>query len=242
MKATKTRAFLLAAVLLLTPNWAFAVTRLILEIPHDDVSVRHHASESPASQETAGLLWLIESLAIADRSKKSEAEFPYCFAHLTKEQVEKKLGMGVDLKEIDYARPCAGTWIVPVFMPRRTKAEDLDHKFYELKDVGGVLVCFTPQGEAATDGVVYLKTDDKFVPLKEKGDITKRLEWETHKLRQLKKWLSIPEDVAISEKGELAIVTQPKATRPTILTEPPDPKVRVLRDYGEMGQEQAASN
>jgi hypothetical protein len=238
MPATKTLACLLVAVLLLTPNWAFARTTFILDIPHDEVSVRGAVGDLPESLEHRGLLWLMKNLATADRSQKSEGvEFPYCFKHLSREQLRKKLGTPVEFKEEHYALPCVASWLVNASLPSGVKAKDIDFEFYELKGVGGVQVDLTPQGKVVTEGIVYLKTDDKFVPLKKKEDISKRLEWEARKLRELKNWLSIPEDVAKNDQGGFALFQETKPTSPAPLTGPHDPRVRVQRDYGEMGQE-----
>ena len=110
MPPTKTRVLLLAAVLLLAPRWACARTTFILEIHHDDVTVRGYADDVPESLEARGLLWLMANLATADRSQKTEGvEVPYCFENLSREQLRKKLGQPVEFKE----EPSRGTLTDP---------------------------------------------------------------------------------------------------------------------------------
>jgi len=203
----KMRALTFAA-LVCVASPAEAVVTVWLEVPHDESSARTAAQKFPEFGESAGLLLLIERLATADRAQAHEGvKFPYNYENLSQDQIEKRLGKPIEFKADRYARPCAGSEVV---LPGGLQRGDLDgfmgrSRFYELKDVGGVLVFYSARQVAISPAVVYLRTDDEFVPLKKKEDAVKRLTWETKKLRTLKEWLGIPEDVAKNEKGEFQL-------------------------------------
>lgn len=187
---------------------AHGVDSVWVQIPHDDARARKEAQELPVSIESALLLKLIESLALADRSKeKTGLEFPDCFQCLSKTDIEKRLGLPFEFVAERYARPCLGAEIVfPLGGPiGDIKTFESRLKFYELKDVGGILVLYTTKGVAISPAIVYLRVDEEFVPLRKRQDVMGRLEWEVPRLRKLKKWLLVPEAVAKDNKGEFRI-------------------------------------
>ena len=185
---------------------AKAVVRVIVETPHDDSSVRQAARDLRESRQTELLLSIIEPLATADRSRMSGLPFPFSYENVSRQELDKRLGKPVEWKTANYARPSAGQDVV---YPQGVKADDARGlkeraKFYELKDIGGILVFFTGDNISVSPAIVYLKTDDGFVPLRAKDDLPNRLEWELKKLREIRKWLSIPEDVEL-KNGEFVI-------------------------------------
>lgn len=187
---------------------AHAVVKVFVEIPHDKPAARDEANKFPETAESRILLSLLESLALADRSiEENGLRFPYCYQNFSKAELEKRFGKPIEWKPSDYARPCTGDEII---FPQNVGPADVEGfmsrvKFYELKDVGGVLVFYSAQNEALSPAVVYLRTDDKFVPLRETEHLAKRLEWESSRLRKLKEWFRIPEDVVKAERGEFKI-------------------------------------
>lgn len=229
------RVILLAGALLCTLNRADAVTMIFVEAPHDEESVRNGVLDLPESKETAGLLLLMERLSIANRSKKMGYNFPWSYAEASKDQLDKRLGKPVEWKAEGYAQPSAGSSIVFAQMPSGERSQG-DYVFYELKDVGGVMVFLTDKNTVISPVIVYLKTDAEFVPLKQKSDLAKRLAWEAPKLRELKRWLAIPEDIVKNEDGEVIVVLDSVISRKNrVDNEQSDPRVRVIHDYGLMG-------
>jgi len=62
---------------------------------------------------------------------------------------------------------------------------------YDLYSVGncGYIEFFEDGGGATAAAVIYLRADDKFIPLKSTNDFSKRLEWDKAKFNALIKWL-----------------------------------------------------
>src|SRR4029434_2567127 len=96
--------------------------------------------------ESGALVFLMERLATADRAQvRRGLKFPYNYENLSQEQLEKRLGRPSECKAESYARPCAGSEVV---LPGGFERGDLDgfmdrSRFYELKDVGGVLIFYS---------------------------------------------------------------------------------------------------
>jgi hypothetical protein len=196
-------------VVVLNSATACAIVRVELPLPHDNESVRQEALKGDV-RESAALLWLIESLAVSDRTKpvKPALRFPHSFEGQSREQIEKQLGKSIDWKENDYARPAEGGGVL---LPNGEPAAGLEAKatFYAYKDVGGICVFYSEDGFALRPCAVYLRTDAAFVPLRRSEDIPNRLAWERPKLEQLRLWLGVPETVAKNSKGEVEISPKP---------------------------------
>jgi len=160
------------------------------------------------------LLSIIEPLAIADRSRKSGLKFPNSYEALSQKELQKRLGSPIEWNSRKYARPCAGQDIVFPLGVRADEAGGLLEraKFYELKGVGGILVLYSTDNVAVSPAIVYLETNKGFVALKGRDDLSKRLDWEGTKLRQLRKWLAIPEDVVMKD-GEFVVASEGKDER-----------------------------
>ena len=86
---------------------------------------------------------------------------------------------------------CNGTMVMMVFSLRfYDPAKNNRHTdLYAVGDLGYVELYSQLDGEKVQTAVIYLRTDDKFVPLKSTNDFSKRLEWEKGKFETLKKWL-----------------------------------------------------
>ena len=175
---------------------------------------------------------MFQQLAVADRTRKNTFRFPHCYERATRVRIEKRSGKSIDFKPENCAYQCAGNETVYAQLLPGAKPE---HKFafYELKDVGGILVHFSSDGVAMTEGVIYLSVDDGFVTLKNKNDLNKRLAWEATKIRLLRKWLAIPENIVKDKAGNFILDSGVSGERSSVQT---DPRVRVIYDYGLMGQ------
>ena len=206
--------FLAAALLCSSAN---ARVFVWVDIPHDESSTRDSVRESPEIAESSLLLFLVQSLSLADRRVKRDdvSEFPFCYANLSKADLEKRVGRSLEWKQwkrfedvrSDYVRPCAGDQIISLIHVRHRDLNQLGARarFYELSDIGGMLVFYSAANVAISPGIVYLRTDDGFVPLRPGADPLQRLKWESERLRKLKKWLRIREDVVKDANGEFFV-------------------------------------
>ena len=200
------------AVLLGTLTSAHAVIVVSLEVPHDDLAARQTVKGLDDLTGTAVLIALVEPLAVADRSKRVELRFPNNYGSLTREQIERRLGKPSEWKVADYARPVAGDEMLFPRNARPAEAADLmtRARFYAYKDVGGILILFSEAGVAHSPGVIYLRTDTEFVPLRRPEDGPKRLAWERPKLENLRQWLGIPETVVKNADGQWQVQPKPE--------------------------------
>jgi hypothetical protein len=200
------------AVFVLTSSTAQSAVTILLDVPHDNSSVRGKLARENDTPEAAVLLGLIEPLAAANRdTHRPGVAFPFGFDGQSREQIEKRLGKPVDWKVEEYARPAAGNEIL---VPDHIQHEDIDglmerSKFYALKDVGGIWVFYSKDAVAILPVAVYLRTDADFVPLRRVEDMPKRLVWELPKLQRLRLWLGIPETVAKNAEGQWEVRPKP---------------------------------
>ena len=60
---------------------------------------------------------------------------------------------------------------------------------YAIGDIGYLQVFYYWDGDSINTAVIYLRADDKFVPLQSTGDFAKRLDWDKAKFQLAKQWL-----------------------------------------------------
>jgi hypothetical protein len=64
-----------------------------------------------------------------------------------------------------------------------------ESRFYPLEDLGGVLMFPYGDGKFVSAVFIYLKVDDKFVPVGSTADYRARMDWDRTKLDRLELWL-----------------------------------------------------
>lgn len=187
---------------------AHAVVSIWVDVPHDSDSVRSRVKNAPATDELKVLVYIMESVALADRSKSETGLlFPGCYQELSRVGVEKRLGRPIEFKPLQYVRPCAGDEIVFLKNVRPKDVTGLAKRaaFYELENVGGIRVFYSKDDIALSPAVIYLRTDEAFVPLTNDADLTRRIEWEARKLEKLKSWLGVPEEIVKTTAGDIHV-------------------------------------
>ena len=86
--------------------------------------------------------------------------------------------------------------VKPLFVPMVIMESGLspttgDHRhvdFHAIGDIGYLEVHYGWDGESVATAVIYLRADDKFVPLKSTNDITHREAWDKARFETLKIW------------------------------------------------------
>ncbi len=64
-----------------------------------------------------------------------------------------------------------------------------ESRFYAISDIGGILMLPFGHGEQLSAVFIYLKIDDKFVPIRSVADYRARMDWDRAKLNQLRSWV-----------------------------------------------------
>ncbi len=63
-----------------------------------------------------------------------------------------------------------------------------ESRFYAISDIGGVLML--PRGDGQLSAVfLYLKIDNKFIPIESVEDYRARMDWDKAKLKRLRSWI-----------------------------------------------------
>ena len=102
MKYSLRSLVIVAVMLSLIPcRRADAVVRIFLDVPHDDVAVRQDVKLMPELSETSFLVFILQPLSVADRTRKIPGRFPNCYERATREQIEKRLGKPVAWKPVN---------------------------------------------------------------------------------------------------------------------------------------------
>lgn len=66
---------------------------------------------------------------------------------------------------------------------------NLESRFYPVSDIGGVLMFPLGNGKFVSAVFIYLKIDDKFVPIRSTADYRARSDWDSAKLKLLRAWI-----------------------------------------------------
>jgi len=196
-----------------TDSQAIAVVIIFTSAAHDNPIVRSEVANLPEMKEWMLHVSLIERFAVADRARPvadglspPQSREPM-YEALRRGEIEKGLGRPVTWNAASYVRPVAGRLAVNLGGPRPKDLEpELPSAFYELPKVGGILVYFSTDGAALSPAIVYLRTDEQLTPMRRMEDLVSRLHWEIPKLKRLKEWLQVPEQLQRSDDGVWQIV------------------------------------
>lgn len=103
-------------------------------------------------------------------------------------------------------------YAIPLFMQPCVAFSGLGYKgnygsrFYPVSDLGGVLMFPYGDGKFVSAVFIYLKIDDKFVPIRSTADYKARTDWDSAKLKLLTTWIQ-------AEAKKKGIELQIKKTR-----------------------------
>jgi hypothetical protein len=163
---------------------ALAVVLISTSAPHDNQIVRSEVAKLPEMKEWMLHVALIEQLAVADRSRPRTARaLPVSplvpmYDSLRRERLDHDFGPPVPWSAASYVRPVAGRFLVYLegAQPKDLEPE-LRSAFYELPEVGGILVYFSTEGAALSPAIVYLRTDEQLTPMRRMVDLVSLLHW-----------------------------------------------------------------
>jgi hypothetical protein len=153
---------------------------IMLELPHDDQSVRDNAPRSLWAEQNRLVEWVEKRLVRGCE---------------TKDAMIRRFGEPVTPKLESIARPLGGNWIVSPEGIRYHDLKGLDKRceYFQIGRRAVLLVFFASDGHAYHPGYLYFLVDSDFVPLTEQADIGPRSKWESARMKKLFREVALDE-------------------------------------------------